>query len=356
MTRLARLAYLLPVVCTAPMIVGCSSGTSTGPLPTGSRSSSGLVAAILYVQQWGQILWGMVSTQTGTTQPVVNPPAPGPNNTMVQTGTSADGTEWVLTIFLPPPPPPFPPPMPDPQAMLEITYPDGTTQTVTQSANDPTVPPPLIRTNWQVTTSEGLTVNYTSTLDPGPPFPPDMTDDIIDLDGASVLPNGLTQDFLVHTEAMQTAVHSEQSDGSTFTLDVPQALTVVSPGQPPFVPPTMGLYPDMSQPSTGTLTGLGYDIEFTLTATTGAPKRWARMTCDFGGGVTGELSLNPDFSGSGRLMEAGEVIAHISWTKRGETTVQFLTGDSSATAPAGAAEDFLTYRWETLTALQAPGA
>ncbi len=322
-----RILYVLAFTCLVVVLGGCSGGSARGPESVGSRSASGQVASAVFVQQWGQILWGLVTSQTGTQTPSFGDPVFNPDGSVSQSFRAADGTEAVITGFL------------DGSVRLDITQPDGTTQTVLQS-----VPQfdsvSKTTTDWQVTSSDGLSVTYTSVVDDrGTIF--DISDDTTELQGSSVLPGDLTQQFTVLRANGQTVVQAQQSDGSSFTLTVPLSA-------PQF------MYPDFSQPTTGTYSSADFNIQFILTSTADAPSRWATMSGDLGGGATGQFSLNPDFSGSGQLRQQGELVALLSWTATGETEVSFLTAERSATSPAGAALDYLMHRWQTLTALLAP--
>jgi len=326
-----KTASLLCALLLAGLVValaGCSAGTS-GLLQTlGSRYAPAQVSAVLFVQQWGQTLFGLVSRQTGTQRPSVGQPVFNDDGSVSQTFRGADGTESVLTVF------------PDGSAVLEITYPDGRTQTVHQS-----VPQfdgvSVTTTTWEVTSSDGTQVNYTSVLDDrGTVF--DSSDDTTALQGSSVLPDGLRQDFTATTVGDRTTIHSEQSDGSTFDLEVP----LPGPG---------AMLPDFTQDATGRYVFDGTQVDFALSSTPESPDRWAQMASDFGDGVSGEFILGPDFSGSGRLLESdGELAALPSWTQTGETQVSSVTADSAQTVPAGAALDYLTHRWQTLAASMGP--
>ncbi len=322
-----RILHVLAFSCLVVVLGGCSSGSTRGPESVGSRSASGQVASAVFVQQWGQILWGLVTGQTGTETPSFGDPVFNPDGSISQIFTAADGTEAVITGF------------PDGSVRLDITQPDGTTQTVLQS-----VPRfdsvSKTTTDWQVTSSAGLSVTYTSVVDDQETIF-DISDDTTELQGHSTLPGNLTQQFTVHTATGQTAVQAEQSDGSAFTLIVPLAA-------PEF------MFPDFSQPTIGTYSSADFNIQFTLSSTADAPSRWARMSSDLGGGTTGQFSLNLDFSGSGQIRQQGELVALLSWTRTGETEVSFLTAERSDTSPAGAALDYLMHRWQTLTALLAP--
>jgi hypothetical protein len=327
MTMTPRLSRLLGLACLAAMVGGCSAGAPRWQGAASSSSASGQVASALFVQQWGQILWGLVTSQTGTQTPTFGDPIFNPDGSVSQSFTSADGTTGIITVF------------PDGSARLDIVWPEGGTQTVLQSVPEfDGVSKTTIQ--WQITSSDGLSVEYTSIVDDrGTPF--DMTDDITELQGLSLLPRGLTQQFEVATTGGQTEVQANQSDGSAFTLTAPLA------------PPVLA-YPDFPQPTAGTYSSPGFDIQFVLASTGGDPSRWASMSSDLGGGVTGEFSLNADFSGSGQLTQSGELLALLSWTRTGETDVRYLTAESSDASPAGAAVDYLTHRWQTLTALLAP--
>ena len=308
-------------------VAGCPAGhalESVAPVP-------GHVAASTHVQQWSQTLWGLVTSHTGTETPSFGDPVMNPDGSVTQTFTTADGTEVVLASF------------PDGSALLDITCADGSTQSVSQSI--PRFDGVSITTiDWRVTSSDGLSVEYTSTVDDrGTIF--DMSDDITQLLGSSVLPGGVTQQFDVLTADGLTEVLSTQSDGSTFTLSVPLMA-------PDFA------RPDLSQGASGTYTGPGFSVDFTLTPTPKYPTRWAALVTDLGGAMTGTCSLNGDFSGFGQLTESSPqdetLVALLSWTQDGETHVYLLSGQDRSMGPAGAALDYLEHRWQTLTALLAP--
>ncbi len=289
------------------------------------------VSAALYVQQWSQILWGMVTSQTGTETPSFGEPVLNPDGSISQSFTAADGTESTLTAFA------------DGSSRIDIVLPDGTSQTVVQSV--PVFDGVSITTmDWWVTSSEGLLVEYQSAVDDRETIF-DISDDITELIGSSVLPGGITQEFYVLSADGVTDVQSTQSDGSAFTLSVPLAL-------PEFI------YPDFSQNAVGTYSGPDFSVDFVLTATPKFPSRWAALLSDLGGGVAGTFSLNSDFSGFGQLTESnasGEtLVALVVWTQYGEIDVYLLDGQGRYMGPSGAALDFLENRWQTLTALLAP--
>jgi hypothetical protein len=272
----------------------------------------------------------MVTSQTGTEEPSFGDPVFNPDGSVSQSFTTADGTEATLTAFE------------DGSVRLEIVLPDGTTQTVLQSV-------PVFdgvsrtTTDWNVTASDGLVVDYTSIVDDrGTIF--DISDDTTELTGSAVLPGGVTQTFSVLTADGTTAVQAEQSDGSTFTLTA----LLASP---------MFMHPDPAQSTVGRFTDPSFTMDFVLTSTPKYPSRWAALLSDMGGGLTGAFSLNADFSGFGQLTDGtpdGELAALVSWTQDGESEVYLLDGQSRSVGPAGAALDYLEHRWLTLTALLAP--
>jgi len=315
------------LACLVLTLAGCSGGSARGPVSAGSQSAPGQVASALFVKQWGQILWGLESSQTGTGTPRFGDPIFNPDGSVSQTYTGPDGTQAVITGF------------PDGSVTLEITYPDGATQTVEQSV--PQFDGVSTTTlEWLVTSSRGLSVTYTSVVDDRGTVT-NMSDDRTHLQGSSRLPDDLRQDFEVTTSDGETQVQSDQSDGSTFTLTVPL-------GGPDLA------FPDFSQASTGTYATAGVTSEFTLASTAAAPGRWASMSSELGDGVTGEFSLAADFSGGGRLLQNNALTALVSWTGLGDTDVDFVSAEHSATSPAGAAADYLIHRWQTLAALLAP--
>jgi hypothetical protein len=322
-----RWFHLAALAGLAAVVGGCSSGGVQGPVAAGSSAASRQFAAALFVEQWGQILWGLVTTQTGAQTPTFGDPVTNPDGSVTQSFTTADGTRVELTAFT------------DGSARLDIVWPDGSAQTVSQSVPEfDSISKTTI--HWVVRSSDGLGVAYTSVVDDrGTPY--DISDDTTELRGSSALPGNLTQEFVVLSANGQTTVQARQSDGSNFNLTVPMA------------PPEF-MFPDFSRPSTGIYAAGGLELRFTVASTTGISSRWATMLSDLSGGVTGQFSLNPDLSGSGQLIQNGQPQALLSWTRTGETQVSFLTAERSSTSPAGAAVDYLVHRWETLTALMAP--
>ncbi|MCJ7751225.1 MAG: hypothetical protein MUQ65_09040 [Armatimonadetes bacterium] len=289
------------------------------------------VSAALYVQHWSQILWGMVTSQTGTETPSFGEPVLNLDGSISQSFRAADGTQSILTAF------------PDGSARVDIVLPEGTSQTVLQSV--PVFDGVSITTmDWWVTSSEGLLVEYQSAVDDRQTIF-DMSDDITELVGSAVLPGGITQEFYVLSADGMTDVQSTQSDGSTFTLSVPLALPDFS-------------YPDFSQNAVGTYSGTDFSVHFVLTATPKFPFRWAALLSDLGGGAAGTFSLHSDFSGFGQLTESnawGEtLVALVAWTQYGKIDVYLLDGQDRYMGPSGAALDFLENRWQTLAALLAP--
>jgi len=322
----SRLSLALAVACLVAVMAGCSGGGARGPATAGSYSAPAQVAAALFVQQWSQILWGMVTSQTSTGTPSFGPPVHNPDGSISQTYTGPDGTVVVITAFL------------DGTVTLDVTYPDGATQTTRQGKPDRVGP--ITTITWEITTSDGTTVNYTSVVDNGGTFN-NMADDITDLEGTSTLPDSSTQQFTVHTAGGHTAVQSDQSDGSTFGMEVPLK-------GPDFA------YPDLTQAATSTYNLGGTDVQLSLESSADAPSRWARMSSDLGGGTSGEFRLAPDFAGTGRLRQDEALVALLSWTRTGDMNLSFVAGDRADTDPAGASADYLTHRWQTLTALFAP--
>jgi hypothetical protein len=281
------------------------------------------------VQEWGQTLWGIVTRQTQTAPPVVSPPVHQPDDSWRQDYKWADGTIAVMTIFH------------DGSGRLEITFPDGRTQTSSQSK--PVFDHKSKTTiDWQVTTSEGLNVAYTSVRD-DKATPTNMADDTVEVNGASLLPDGQDQQFGVVTGNGETHLDSQQSDGSQLTLEVPLA-------QPRYS------VPDFAQTAQGSYVSPQFNIRLDLASPTVPPTRWTSLAADLGGGLTGGFALQPDFSGQGRLLDGGQLIALLSWTARGKTEISFTSAGRGATSPAGAAIDYLIHRWQTLQALQASAA
>ena len=99
MKRAVRTLGLLIVLSMPLALNGCSGGGMDSPEKKGARLAPAQVAAAMYVQQWSQILWGLVTMQTGTQAPTVGNPVPNPDGSVSQRFTAADGTEWVMTAY-----------------------------------------------------------------------------------------------------------------------------------------------------------------------------------------------------------------------------------------------------------------
>lgn len=331
------LIYLTAIIAIASALAGCG-GSGGHSINSAGRAggvvsmASGQVAAVAFVQLWSELLWGVVTNQTGTQTPSFTDPEYNPgDNSWTSTLTTADGTWASVTTFA------------DESSRIDITRPDGTTQTVTQSAPVSDGGSKLTR-NHTVASSDGLSVEYTSVDDDQGSWW-DMGDDTVQLEGSSTLPEGVTQTFEVSTVPGETTVRSVQSDGSTFTLNVP----LTSPD----------FQPDYTKDATGTYVSSDFNISFTLThPQTEDPIRWSVMSSDLGQQMTGAFSLNSDFSGNGQLEETGSggqtLIAILTWQQHGDTQIDLLSGQSRQTRPAGAALDYLQHRWQTLAAMQAP--
>ena len=327
MRQALRRFHAAVIALLAVVIVSSSECRALDPMATAPSQ----VAAAVYVQEWGQILWGLVTSQTATQPSVFGEPIFNDDGSVTQGFTAADGTEAILTFY------------PDGSARIDLFLPDGSLQTVLQS------PPSFdglstTTIDWSVVSSDGLSVIYTSTIDDrGTPF--DISDDSTELLGSSVLPGGITQTFHVLTAAGQTEVQSTQSDGSTFSLIVPLSL------------PDLAL-PDLSLETIGSYVAPDFTVDFALTPTSRNPFRWAAFLCDVDGGVAGTFYLNADFSGAGQLEQssaAGQTLAGlVSWTPDGDIQAYDLSGQDIHMGPTGAALDFLDHRWETLAALMAP--
>ncbi len=322
-----RTMALLAVACLAVVMTGCSGGGAGGTLPAAAGVAPGQVAAALFVQEWGQILFGLVANQTGTGSPVFGTPVTNPDGSVSQSFIGADGTHAVLTTYL------------DGSARLDVTYPSGTTQ-VTQQSIPAFDGLSKTTTDWSITSSDGLSVTYRSVVDDKGTWW-DISDDTTTLNGTATLPKGISQAFSSLTDSGKTTLTSTQSDGSTFTWQVSLQL-------PDYI------LPDFSQATTGTYRGPAANVQFTLASSTAAPTRWAGMSSNFGSGLTGQFALDPGFAGNGSLVQAGATSAFVSWTRAGEIHVRLVTGDSTAASPAGAALDYLLHRWQTLAALFAP--
>jgi len=313
-------------------LAGCSSGTSGRVVAVGAESAPAQVAAAVFVQQWGQVLWGLVQNQTGGGNPVWGDPYENPDGTWTVPYTAADGTLVEMTQFLPPPDD-------DGRMEVKVTYPGGRTQLMVQSMPE-WDGDTKTTTDWTIASADGPDVAYRVVVDDMGTWW-DWADDTTTTTGTSTLPDGVTQVFTALSAGGQTALQAVQSDGSTFTWTVPLA-------EPDYAAP------GFAAPSTGRYQSAKYDISFTLAATAAAPARWGSMVSDLGGGLSGDFSLDAGFAGSGRIAKGGDMTALLTWTRSGDTDVRFVTGNSTTVTPAGAALDCLLHRWQTLSALLAP--
>ncbi len=329
MSRAREIASLVALLYLLSLIAGCSSGAGGTTGAVGTSFVPNQIAAGLYLLQWSQVLWGLAASQTGTQEPVFGDPVINDDGSFSQTYTGPDGTISVMTALL------------DGTMRLDITYPDDSEQTVVQGIPEfdgiskTTIP-------WEVTSDDGMVVTYASVQDDrGTLF--DISDDIAQLVGTAQLPEGLTQEFEVTTTDGRTVLTSHQSDGSQFALEVPLA------------PPDY-MAPDFTQSATGTYRHDGLTVAFQLDATDEIPNRWVSMALTAPDGLTSGVTLGADFAGAGRVSQDGQLLAVSSWSPNGDADVDWVSADSSETAPAGAVLDFLAHRWQTLAAIFAPPA
>jgi hypothetical protein len=321
-----RLALFLVTVLTSAFAMGAraeaADSLSTIPAQT---------AAIAYVQEWTQVLWGMTSMQTpaaliATGDPVMNPDGSGsqqyigPDGTTALYAWGADGS-YCFTVWLP----------------------DGNVQVMTGA------PPGYDGVTWLFATefdsSDGTHADCLTTLNEGDPMDP--ADDVTTMEGSAIVPGGITQTFSATAAGEWTSLRSAQSDGSVFTLSVPMAAP-------------MYIVPDLSQGAAGTYAIGDLTVAFALAPTPASPDRWAALLCDLDDGTTGIFALNADFSGFGQVEQSAlggtDLVALVSWTRDGDVSAYSLDGQNLQLGPSGAALDFLTHRWETLSAFLGPAS
>jgi hypothetical protein len=287
----------------------------------------GHVTVAAYVQEWGQMLWGLAANQTGVFPAPIGEPITTPCGGTSEGYAGADGTGWVLTIFA------------DGSSCLVMTLSDGSTQTMRDSAM--AFDGAVARWDSTITASDGATASYSTAWDLRG-TPDDGSDDIITVAGEAALPSGVSQSFSAITTSGYTSIHSVQSDRSDFTFSIPMAA-------PDFVS-----LPDLTRPASGTYTDSYGAVSFTLAPTPLNPARWAALLCDSGDGIMGTFGLNADFSGFGQVeqstAEGPALVALVSWTQAGDVSAYSLDGQNLQLGPSGAALDFLGHRWETLSA------
>jgi hypothetical protein len=324
-SSLSRLR-ILAVVVLAVTIAASRPGRAADALST----IPGQAAAGLYLQEWSQFLWGLLSSQTGTF-PIWEDPVENPDGTWTASFRADDGTVGFWTWF------------PGDSVLIEMTLPDGTSQTIERE-------PPIDSPDYTVTTkiyhvrsSDGFARDYTRVYDDRG-TKDEATDDWMQYSGTGVLPNGVSQSFTATATGGWVEVVSTQSDGSTYSMIVPLAPMVALPR----------MVPDLTRITSGTYTDPATAMQFTLTATPKFPLRWAAMRTEVAGGVTGTLSLNADFSALGQLEVDGALAALVCWTRDGEVQSCDLTGQNVQMGPAGATLDFLRYRWQTRKAMNWP--
>ncbi len=306
----------------AAVLIGPAQVRAADPLSTIPAQ----VTAAVYIQEWGQIMWGLLVSQTGTQPSSYGDPVFNPDGSVSQSFIAPDGTIAIQTGFL------------DGSARIEITLPDGTSQTILQSV--PVDFGHISTRGYHVTSSDGLAVDYTLVWDTRGTL--DMSDDRQESSGSAVLPDGLTQVFSAVLDGGRVDLQSTQSDGSTFSMSVPMLA-------PNFI------HPDFSQAAIGSYSDSNAALEFSLMWTPVYQSRWAALVMDLGEGLVGTYSLNADFSGTGQLEDSGELLALVSWTRLGEIHAYSLTGSNMQMSPTEAALDFLRHRWQTLSGLYGPG-
>jgi hypothetical protein len=324
-SSLRRFMFLVVVLLTVSIATSRPVGAADA-----LWSVPGQAAAGMYLQDWSQFLWGLLASQTGTF-PTWEDAVEQADGSSTARFWADDGTEGRMTWF------------PDNSSLIEMDLPDGTSQTILMESpiSDPDE---IVTINmFHIRSSDGFARDYTRVFDSGE-ITWDASDDWMQYSGAGVLPNGLRQSFTVTATGGRAEVESTQSDGSTYTMSVPLDPFAALPR----------MLPDFTKVASGTYTDPTTAMEFSLTSTPTFPGRWAALLTDVEGGVAGTLSLNEDFSAVGQLEADGMLAALVCWTHDGDVQVCDLTGQNVQMGPAGAALDFLRYRWQTLTALNAP--
>ncbi|MFB3882798.1 MAG: hypothetical protein ACE149_16150 [Armatimonadota bacterium] len=317
----------------AAVIIAVAVTTATPPESRASDAFSTIpaqAAAGAYLQEWSQFMWGLLARQTGTL-PTWGDPVQNADGSSSWSFSAPDGTLGLLTAW------------PDGAVRVDIVLPDSSSETILQEP--PTSSPDLSVTTilFHVASSDGFALDYTRVHDDRGTWW-DSSDDWMQLSGTAVLPDGLTQSFTATVQDGTEQIESTQSDGSTFRMSVP-----LDPNEA--LPETL---PDFTKAASGSYADATTALQFTLSATPKFPLRWAALLSDVEEGITGALSLNADFSARGQLEEDGMLAALVSWTRDGHVQAYDLTGRNVQMGPAGAALDFLRYRWQTLAALGAP--
>jgi hypothetical protein len=292
-------------------------------------SVPGQAAAGVYLQEWSQLLWGLLARQTGTL-PTWGEEIENPDGSSSWTFSALDGTRGLQII------------REDGSGLVKIDLSDGTSQTILWDSPISSPDGAVTTVVYQLTSNDGTALDYTCVYDHrGTDY---ASDDWMHIWGAGVLPAGLSQSFAATATGGRAELESWQSDGSTYSMSVPLDPNV----------PLPDMLPDFTKITCGTYTGPTTAMEFTLTSTPAFPGRWAALLTYVEGGVTGTLALNADFSAVGQLEADGVLAALVCWTRDGDVQVCDLTGQNVQMGPAGAALDFLRYRWQTLSALNAP--
>jgi hypothetical protein len=313
--------------CVPAALVLLFAVTTPGWADDALSAIPGHVTVAAYVQEWGQMLWGLAANQTGVFPAPIGDPITTSCGGTSEGYADADGTGWVLTIFT------------EGSSCLVMTLPGGSTQTMRDSAM--TFDGAVVRWDSTITASDGAAASYSTTWDLHGTAD-DGSDDIITVAGEAALPSGVSQSFSAITTSGYTSIHSVQSDRSDFTFSIPMSA-------PDFVS-----LPDLTRPASGTYKDSYGAVSFTLSPTPLNPGRWAALLCDSGDGVTGTFGLNADFSGFGQVEqstpEGPALVALVSWTQAGDVSAYSLDGQNLQLGPSGAALDFLAHRWETLSA------
>lgn len=160
--------------------------------------------------------------------------------------------------------------------------------------------------------------------------------------GVATLPDDRTMDFEWERDLTADALGLTASSGEQLRVDMSLHSLPDRHYAPLYADGAAGTYRNAE----------GGRQEFALGSSTGAA--WDQWTLLCAAGTQGSFTLAPDFSGSGRLTRAGDLLGALGWLPTGMGTLDPVMATAIDAVPSDAARDFLVDSWIGHNASLAP--
>jgi hypothetical protein len=319
-----------------------AAGSPAGTLPPGLLAEQ-LMSAVVGSQRWAEFIYGIHPPAPPTcTAGFEGEPVENPDGSFTSTFITANCTRIIITQFF------------DGSSTQEITYTDGSTESVTATAGDFLFPPDGLPSSYAIAHrfSSGNRADYTRQLDI-----------VLGEDSIDVLAEHYRGTFNLGKRTVRFSF-----DRVTDPFNpAPDVLAADFPGgahlllSVPLDP--FEFRPDYTSPAIGEISLKGRTLPFALVsdAPAAAEPRWTRLavgnpdgTPRSPAGPHGQFALGPDFSGRGTLFQGRRVAFLATWNRRGRARLVLGNGQATSAGPAGGLLEFALLRWSGLASKGGP--